>query len=197
MRLVVGLGNPGSRFAETRHNVGFMLVDRIAWGANARWQPAPGAAALVAVVPARGPGASMVLAKPLTFMNASGDAVEPLRLRLGLAPRHVLVAYDDMDLPLGALRLRERGSAGTHNGMKSLVARLQTDRFPRLRIGIGQSGARDARDYVLGGFTSAEAETLAQVLSDAEQAVHVWAAEGAAVAMNRFNKQSAPPVTAS
>ncbi|MBV9354223.1 MAG: aminoacyl-tRNA hydrolase, partial [Chloroflexi bacterium] len=157
-RLIVGLGNAGARYADTRHNLGFRCVDRLAEEMAADWEDArPRADAFVAVgtFPE---GVAVLLAKPRTFMNLSGHAVRDLVEATGLALHQVLVVYDDMDLPLGALRLRERGSPGTHNGMRSVVGELDSVAVPRLRIGIGQAGAHDARDYVLGGFRADEAD---------------------------------------
>ena len=130
---------------------------------------------------------TVVLAKPQTYMNRSGQAVDALVERLGLDLQHVLVIYDDMDLPFGALRLRERGSPGTHNGMRSVVSALG-DNVPRLRIGIGQAAPGAAIDHVLSGFSADEEHEAQQLVSRAADAVLAWATESAAVAMNRYNK---------
>jgi PTH1 family peptidyl-tRNA hydrolase len=188
LRLVVGLGNPGTQYGATRHNVGFRCVDLLAAQHGAAWRDAGGGVqGLVAILAEHEP--PLVLVKPLTFMNRSGDAIARLVERLALPLADLMVVYDDMDLPLGALRLRERGSAGTHNGMRSIVQALGSDAFPRLRLGVGQAGAHDARDYVLSGFDAAEQPLADAAVARAAQAVLTWAAQGAQLAMNRFNGQ--------
>ena len=184
-RLVVGLGNPGERYADTRHNVGFRALDLLA--GNAPWQDARGRlASQLAAAPDT--LACTLLAKPTTYMNASGEAVTRLLEALQVPPAQLLVVYDDMDLPLGTLRLRERGSAGTHNGMRSIVRDTGTQDFARLRIGIGQAGGRGARDYVLGGFAADEQPLVQDALARAAEAVRTWVQDGASVAMNRYNR---------
>ncbi len=186
VRLVVGLGNPGRAYASHRHNAGFQCVDVLGRQLGAEWHelrgPAASAVALVHVG-----DRAMLLAKPLTYMNASGRAVRDLLAATGLEPAALLVVYDDMDLPLGSLRLRERGSAGSHNGMRSLVAELGTEQFARLRIGIGQATLAPARDHVLASFTPAERERAEAAIARAAEAVSTWATAGAAAAMNQFN----------
>ena len=130
---------------------------------------------------------TLALAKPQTFMNRSGSAVRDLLEALKLDPQQALVVYDDMDLPFGTLRLRERGSAGTHNGMRSVVADVGTH-IPRLRIGIGQAEPGGATDHVLGEFSEDQHEEVEELLERAAQAVIDWAELGANVAMNRYNK---------
>lgn len=203
LRLVVGLGNPGPRFARTRHNIGFWTLDRLAARLELEWlDDTRRTASLLAVAcleagpaavrGAAGAGASrataLVLAKPQTFMNASGEAAAALVERLELDLSHLLVVYDDMDLPLGTLRLRERGSAGTHNGMRHVVATLGSQAIPRLRVGVGQAVARDARAYVLDAFAPDEQPVAAAAMQRAAEAALCWAYEGAATAMNRFNR---------
>jgi PTH1 family peptidyl-tRNA hydrolase len=184
-RLVVGLGNPGERYAATRHNVGFRALDLLT--AAPRWQDDKRRTASL-LAPAAGDLACVLLAKPTTFMNSSGDAVARLLQALAVPTSQMLVVYDDMDLPLGTLRLRERGSAGTHNGMRSIVRDSGTEDFPRLRIGIGQAGSRDARDYVLGGFSEAERPVVDDVLARTAEAIRTWVRDGATAAMNRYNR---------
>lgn len=180
-RLIVGLGNPGPEYADTRHNVGFKTVAELAKRRGARWQDKTDSfSGLVAV------SAPLVLLKPQTFMNRSGKAVRDLIEFLKLEPNQTLVIYDDMDLPFGTLRLRESGSGGTHNGMRSVVSSLG-DRIARLRIGIGQSTPGEATNHVLGEFTSEEREAVEELIERAADAAVVWAESGAAVAMNRYN----------
>jgi len=130
-----------------------------------------------------------VLAKPQTFMNRSGTAVAALLQRLAIAPEdRCLVVYDDMDLPFGNLRLRERGSGGTHNGMRSVVRELHTEQVARLRVGIGQSRPGEATDHVLGEFTPEEQDDVQALVERAADAATAWAIDGPSVAMNRYNK---------
>jgi PTH1 family peptidyl-tRNA hydrolase len=187
VRLVVGLGNPGPQYANTRHNLGFLCVDEIARRYAAAWSPLPDTSSLVAV--AGIDDISLVLAKPQTYMNRSGPAVQRLLERLELQREQCLVVYDEMDLPFGGLRLRQRGSPGTHNGMRSVTAALHTEDVPRLRIGISKaSQPGQAIDYVLGEFDPDEQAQMHELVSRAADAVLAWAKEGAAVAMNRYNK---------
>lgn len=184
--MVVGLGNPGLEYAATRHNVGFWCVDRIAARESIEWRgDARRTNSDLAVV--NMDDVRVVLVRPRTYMNRSGDAVARLLERLPIAPAQCLMVYDDMDLPLGTLRLRERGSPGTHNGMRSVVAALGTEQVPRLRIGIGQAGKSVARDYVLGQFAEDERTTAEETVGRAAEAVRTWATMGASAAMNRYN----------
>lgn len=187
VRLVVGLGNPGEQYAATRHNVGFRVVEGLADEGGAPWHDRRAwLHSLVAVLdPA---GRTLVLARPTTFMNLSGQSVEALVARLGVPLAQVLVVYDDMDLPFGTLRLRARGSAGTHNGMRSIVRQVGSQDFPRLRIGIGQPRREQAIQHVLDRFSDAEEAALDPILERARQAVRDWAAEGVEAAMNRHNR---------
>jgi PTH1 family peptidyl-tRNA hydrolase len=187
-RLIVGLGNPGPEYAETRHNVGFRTVDELARRFGAGWQDkTDGLGALVAVA-RRGEQTNLVFAKPQAYMNKSGQAVRNLAEFLKLEPEQTLIVYDDMDLPYGTLRLRERGSAGTHNGMRSVVSALKTTDVPRLRVGIGQSQPGEATDHVLSEFSPEESEAVRELIRKAADAALSWAELGAAVAMNRYNK---------
>jgi PTH1 family peptidyl-tRNA hydrolase len=186
LRLVVGLGNPGSQYADTRHNLGFLCADELARRCQARWTDDT-RRTHSSIALGHADDLTVVLAKPQTYMNRSGQAVEALVERLGLDLQHVLVIYDDMDLPFGALRLRERGSPGTHNGMRSIVDGLG-DNVPRLRIGIGQAAPGAAIDHVLSGFSADEEHAAQELVSRAADATLAWATESAAVAMNRYNK---------
>jgi len=187
-RLVVGLGNPGPEFADTRHNVGFRCVDELARRCGAAWQDKTTTLGSLIAVARPTSELTLVLAKPHTFMNRSGRAVKDLRDLLKLPTSHCLVVYDDMDLPLGALRMRERGSPGTHNGMRSVISALGTDYIARLRIGISQAGSAGATNHVLSEFTPEERGIVEELIARAADAVLAWAIEGAAVAMNRYNK---------
>ncbi|MGE5620667.1 MAG: aminoacyl-tRNA hydrolase [Sphingomonadaceae bacterium] len=184
MKLVIGLGNPGSRYAATRHNVGFMALDRLArkHGASITKRQCNALTALATVS-----GQRVCLAKPQTYMNLSGESVACLARFYRIAPEDILVIYDDRDLPVGKLRLRERGSAGGHRGMQSIIATLGTSDFPRLRIGIGRPSEMDAVDHVLGQFSAEERSVMDEALDRAVEAVEVALGEGLEAAMNRFN----------
>ena len=187
-RLIVGLGNPGPEYAKTRHNVGFRCVEEIARRANASWATYKTDLNSLLAVAHLDDDTSVVLAKPQTFMNRSGAAVQELLERLDLNPGQCLIVYDDMDLPFGALRLRERGSPGTHNGMRSVLASVHTEAVPRLRIGISQAAPGAATDHVLSEFEPDECDAVDELIARAADAVSAWAIDGAAVAMNRYNK---------
>jgi len=186
MWLIVGLGNPGERYARTRHNIGFRSVETLAerHGFTFRQQRANSQLAEGIIH-----GQRVVLVKPQTYMNLSGQAVSALRNWYKIDPaRELLVIYDDLDLPFARVRIRERGSAGTHNGMRSIVAQLGTTEFPRLRIGIGQPpGKMDTADYVLSRFTPEEEAVLPDVLARVADAVEVVLRDGLITAMNRYN----------
>src|SRR6266849_5795070 len=189
-RLIVGLGNPGPEYADTRHNLGFRCVEELARRYGAAWQDKTNSwNSLIAVIHpnADDPKITVVLAKPQTYMNRSGAAVEALLDFLGLERDKCLIVYDDMDLPFGILRLRQRGSPGTHNGMRSVVASLQSDEIPRLRIGISQAAPGDATSHVLSEFTPDERGAVDDLVSRAADAAIARAIDGADVAMNRYN----------
>jgi len=186
MWLIVGLGNPGERYARTRHNVGFRSVETLAERHSLTFRQQRANSQLAEGIIH---GQWVVLVKPQTYMNLSGQAVSALRNWYKIDPAHeLLVIYDDLDLPFARIRIRERGSAGTHNGMRSIVAQLGTTEFPRLRVGIGQPpGKMDAADYVLSRFTPEEEAVLPDVLARVADAVDVILREGLITAMNRYN----------
>ncbi len=184
--LIVGLGNPGERYARNRHNVGFWCVDLIAERHRLRFNTRR-AQSLVA----RGQvdGEDVALAKPQTYMNLSGRAVKQLVMGWGLPLRALTVVYDDVDLPPGVVRLRERGGPGTHNGMRSLVESLGTSDFARLRIGVGAPPPMSGlADYVLAEPPADEAAVLEEAVDRAVHALELLIREGAGVAMNRHNR---------
>lgn len=198
MTLVVGLGNPGRRYAGTRHNVGFEIVDLLARRHGAEWEAGPrGIEALVAR-PARaaGPGSgrhALVLAKPLTFMNLSGAAVVALLQFYKIDPVDLLVVVDDVNIDLGRLRARPEGSAGGHNGLKSIIGSLGAQGFARLRVGVGRGDhRRDLADHVLATFGAGERAIVAETVGRAADAVELFVAEGIGPVMNRYNRGSAP-----
>lgn len=191
IRLVVGLGNPGPEYEGTRHNVGFDLVDRLARERGLKWEKEHKFRAKVAAEKGGAAPAGVVFAKPLTFMNLSGNAVARLMRHHSLSPERLLVVYDDTALPQGGLRFRPGGSAGGHNGIKSIIESLGTEAFPRLRLGIGQAGEGEAlTDHVLGRFGEAEWAEMEKVLDIAADGVNCALSAGLDEAMNRFNRRS-------
>lgn len=183
-KLVVGLGNPGSKYEGTRHNIGFEVIDRLAaGGAGTRFSRRfDGDLAELEIEFRR-----VLLLKPTTFMNLSGRSVVPALRFYKLDPADLLVICDDLNLPLGKLRLRAGGSDGGQKGLRDISAQLGTDEYARLRVGIGEKGAADAADYVLGRFKPSERTTIEDASITATQAVAVWVAQGIGAAMNRFN----------
>jgi len=183
--LILGLGNPGPRYAHTRHNIGRDLVE----AAGARWGVALNTARFNARIGTGHVGATQVcLGLPLTYMNLSGEAAGPLARFYKLLPAQVLAVYDEMDLPLGGLRLRAGGSAGGHNGMKSLIQHLGSQDFPRLRLGIGRPPAGwDAADHVLARFAPAEAEDQRIMIERGVDLLEDLLRTGVAATMNRWN----------
>ena len=193
MKLIVGLGNPGREYRETRHNVGFMVVDEIARRHQLTWAMAPSQVP-DAFVAKRYVPEPLLVAKPLTFMNRSGGAVAALTAYYRIPPEDLLVVYDDVDLPFGKLRARASGSAGTHNGVRSVVQALGGTGFPRLRIGIGRGDRRrDLADVVLSKFERAEVDQLESVITRAADAAEMFAAEDIRKVMNAYNPDPAGP----
>jgi peptidyl-tRNA hydrolase, PTH1 family len=185
-RLIVGLGNPGPEYAATRHNLGFRAVEVLAQRCRADWVKHGHSHSMLA----RGGAGdlTLLLVKPHTYMNRSGGAVKTLIELLDLAQDRVLVVYDDMDLPFGALRMRERGSPGTHNGMRSVVSALESENIPRLRIGISQAVPGGATDHVLSEFSREQEAAVDELVGRAADAAFAWATESVVAAMNRYNK---------
>lgn len=185
MKLIVGLGNPGRRYRLTRHNVGWEVISRLARRARIAVDDEDGFSEV-----GRGSigGTRVILARPQTYVNVSGEAVRDLRRRHRLRPQDILVVVDDLDLPLGRLRLRARGSDGGHNGLKSIIAALGSTEFPRLRVGIGRPPAGvDPADHVLTRFTPDEQAAIDTALDRAAEAIEAVVAEGLERAMSRFN----------
>ena len=184
--LIVGLGNPGTQYSRTRHNAGFLLVEKLAarWGAS--WTDEKKFNARVA--PVRRGGERIWLCQPQTFMNLSGAAVKPLVDFYQLPLARVLIVVDDADLALGTLRLRPDGSSGGHHGLESIEQHLGTRATARLRIGIGRvDGVREISNYVLGRFDAVESVLLEKVLAVAAEQVECWLDAGIAKAMNQYN----------
>jgi PTH1 family peptidyl-tRNA hydrolase len=193
VKLIVGLGNPGREYRDTRHNVGFMVVDELARRHQVTWAMAPSQVP-DAFVAKKFPPQAMLLAKPLTFMNRSGSATSALAAYYRIEPGDLLVVYDDVDLPFGKLRARASGSAGTHNGMRSVVQSLGTTDVPRLRVGIGRGDRRrDLADVVLAKFEPVEQDQLESVIARAADAAEMFAAEDILKVMNAYNPDPAGP----
>jgi PTH1 family peptidyl-tRNA hydrolase len=183
--LIVGLGNPGPKYAANRHNVGFMCLERLAAAHSLTFDKRQ-KRAHVALGAIR--GLRVVLAQPQTFMNDSGQAVVPLAQFYQVPPARLLVVYDDLDLPPGMLRLRPEGSSGGHKGMHSIIEQLGSSDFARLRIGIGRPpGQMDAAAYVLQDFSADEMPLIEKALERAVAAIETWLVEGVVMAMSRHN----------
>lgn len=193
-QLIVGLGNPGAKYEQTRHNIGFMVVNQLArrWSVslseNRKFQGFYGEGVALRQTRVR-------LLKPTTFMNLSGQSIRAVLDWYKLPPEAVLVIYDEMDLPTGKLRMRLSGSAGGHNGMKSAIAHLGTQNFPRLRIGIGNpktsdKANKDTVSHVLGRFSQDEARLLDEVIQLAVEAVEMSLTDGVAKAMSLYNNRA-------
>jgi len=193
MKLVVGLGNPGRDYRKTRHNAGFMVVEEVARRHQLTWAPGPAQVAESFVVKRFGE-TPVLLAKPLTYMNRSGDVVAGLARYFDVPVSGLLVVVDEAALPFGRLRVRRGGSAGGHNGLKSIIAHLGTDQFPRLRVGVGRGDARrDLADHVLGRFESGESAELEEVITRAADAVEMFVAADIEQVMNTYNPDAAAP----
>lgn len=183
--LIAGLGNPGREYRNNRHNIGFMLVDRLADRLGVSFSRMESKAL---VTKSEYQGRRIVLAKPQTYMNLSGQAVGALAHFYKVPLENILVVYDDVDLPQETLRMRPGGGSAGHKGMKSIIERLGSQEFPRLRLGVGRPpGHKEAADYVLQDFSKAEAEMLPQILDRAVDAVLVYLTEGLNAAMTQFN----------
>jgi peptidyl-tRNA hydrolase, PTH1 family len=186
MKVICGLGNPGERYRLTRHNVGFRAVDLLAdrWGLTGQGTIRDGAARLEARVP--DPAGRVLLVKPIRYMNVSGGPLRTAMRQTEADPRtDLLVIADDVDLPLGRIRLRRDGSAGGHNGLRSIIAAFGSDEFNRLRIGVGRGG--ETVDHVLATFRPDERELATEMVATAADAAETWLGEGIDAAMNAFN----------
>lgn len=189
MRIIVGLGNPGTEYAGTRHNLGFNLIAELASRLSAE-QPRLRPKGLMAR--ATHQGEPVVLFQPLTYMNLSGQAVKPLAASLGVQPEEILVASDDLDLPLGQIRLRAGGGAGGHRGVASIIENLGSPDFARLRMGIGRPPQdMDVVDYVLRRFDQEDGAVARDMIENAAAAAVTWVEVGITEAMNRYNRKLA------
>jgi PTH1 family peptidyl-tRNA hydrolase len=187
--LIVGLGNPGPEYAHTRHNVGFRVVESLAKKHGIRLRQSLHRALTGS---GRIDGLSVCLAKPLTFMNLSGQSVGALSRHFGLPPSRILVVADDIDLPAGVVRIRQRGSSGGHNGHKSIIAALKTEEYPRIKIGIGCEDRGEAAHHVLSSFERQEARLMEEAMSSAADACERVLRDGIERAMNVVNSRSKP-----
>jgi PTH1 family peptidyl-tRNA hydrolase len=184
VKLIVGLGNPGAQYKGTRHNIGFAVIDEIARRASAGFESAPADAVIAKW---RRPDGTALLAKPLTFMNLSGQAVGEIARYFKIDVADLLIVFDEAQLPLGKLRARARGSAGGHNGLKSVIAQLG-DECPRLRIGVGRGEQeRDLADHVLSRFEKEEAAEVERMTARAADAAEMFITSGIEAVMNAFN----------
>ncbi len=184
--LVVFLGNPGVRYNGTRHNVGFMTADMIERTKNVQINRLKYKALTAQCTLG---GQQVLLMKPQTFMNLSGEAVQPAAQFYKIPPEHILVVSDDVSMPTGKLRVRTKGSAGGHNGLKNIIAHLGTDKFPRIKIGVGAPPhpEYDMADWVLGSFKNQDADLIQETVARAASAIEVYIAEGPERAMNQYN----------
>ncbi|HTI37053.1 MAG TPA: aminoacyl-tRNA hydrolase [Vicinamibacterales bacterium] len=187
MKLIVGLGNPGSKYAATRHNAGFEAVDLVASRHGLTWETAPRG---IDALSCKWMMGGAIVAKPLTFMNRSGEAVVGLLQFYKIEVADLLVIVDEVQLEAGRIRLRPAGSAGGHNGLKSIIQSLGTEAFPRLRIGVGRGDAqRDLTDHVLGRVGPAERPVIEEAIGRAADAAELFVEEDIMSAMNRFNRK--------
>ena len=192
MKLIVGLGNPGLEYALSPHNLGFMAIDRLAESCGAQVAKREARALTGKATLA---GQAVLLAKPQTHMNLSGAAVARLLARYSIEPGEMVVLFDDLDLPWGMIRIRQQGTAGGHNGLKSIIGAIQTDEFIRVRMGIqpdADTPLEEATPYLLGRFRKRELNAVSELLERADEAVHVILREGPRKAMNRFNRRVTP-----
>ncbi|RJO61367.1 MAG: aminoacyl-tRNA hydrolase [Dehalococcoidia bacterium] len=195
MKLIVGLGNPGNQYAHNRHNIGFMCVSHFAKERDWGFEKKEG---LARTAHGRIDGEEIVLARPQTFMNASGEAVKKLTIKYRIKPEDLIVVHDEMDLRLGIIRIRRGGGTAGHNGVESIIRELGTADFVRVRVGVGHPRDAGAEEpghvvgYVLGDFSGDEAEVIKKVIAEADQAIMTLIRDGLETAMNRFNKTNAP-----
>lgn len=184
MYVIAGLGNPGKEYENTRHNMGFQVIDRLADKGGISVKRLKHRAL---IGDGRIGGERVLLVKPQTYMNNSGQSLGEIVRYYHIEPDHLIVIYDDMDLETGTIRIRKKGGPGSHNGMKSVVAHVQTENFPRIRIGIGRSGSEDWKDFVLDNVSKKDAELLSGALDRAADAVCSILDDGIDIAMNRWN----------
>lgn len=184
MKMVVGLGNPGKKYERTRHNVGFMVVDELSYRFQTPWKSTKFNGMISTPVIN---GEKVMLVKPLTFMNASGECVRPLMDYYNIAAEDLIVVYDDLDLPIGKIRLRQKGSAGGHNGMRSLIAHLKTQSFDRIRVGIDRPEHGEIIHHVLGDFSKNEQPEIIAAIKKSADAIEEAVKLPFIDVMNQYN----------
>ncbi|HHX14078.1 MAG TPA: aminoacyl-tRNA hydrolase [Clostridiales bacterium] len=185
MKILVGLGNPGRKYERTRHNIGFMVLDLFAQEHSIRIERIKHKAL---IGEGRIAEQKIILAKPQTYMNLLGESVREIAAYYNAAPGDLIIIYDDVDLAPGQIRIRKGGSAGTHNGMRSVIYQLQSDEMPRIRVGIGSQGGRELTDHVLGSLRGEEAETIGKGIERAVAALNVIIEKNIDSAMNLYNR---------
>ena len=181
---MIGLGNPGAEYEGTRHNFGFMVVDRVAKLRRMEFKPGKGK-----YWESKDKSGSFLLMKPTTFMNESGLAVKELKERYGFPASNMMVIYDDLDLPFGSVRIRERGSAGGHHGMESIIYHLNSEDFSRIRLGIDDDNRSDDVDFVLSRFEEVQLDEVEKTLSYAAEGALEFIYNGINTSMNKYNKR--------
>ncbi len=186
MYIFVGLGNPGTKYDNTRHNIGFETIDYLSRKFDIKMKKLKHKAILGE---GRYKGEKIILVKPQTYMNLSGDTVLSLYHYYDVPKEQLMVIYDDIDIPVGSLRIRKKGSAGTHNGMKDIIYKLKFDDFPRLRIGVGKSDRLPLKNHVLSGFSKSEIPLIEDAIISAHDAIISFMDEGIDVAMSKYNKK--------
>ena len=184
MFVIAGLGNPGKKYEKTRHNMGFLVIDRIAEKCGIDVSRIKHRALVGDGIIS---GRKVLLVKPQTYMNLSGESIGEIMGYYHVEPENLIVIYDDFDIDMGSLRIRKKGSAGSHNGMKSVIAHVGSQDFPRVRVGIGSSGDRDWKDFVIGRVGKKEQDILKDAVDRAADAVISILEEGIDRAMNRYN----------
>lgn len=189
MLVIAGLGNPGRKYENTKHNMGFLVLEAFAEKNDIRIRKIKHKALVGEGIVA---GKKVLLVKPQTYMNLSGESLREVVQYYDIEPEELMVVYDDVDIPMGTIRLRKKGSAGTHNGMRSIIYQLQFDDFPRLRMGIGAEKKGDMVDFVLTGFSKEEAEKIRESIATAVSALECWIDRGIDIAMNEYNPKKEP-----
>ncbi|MBC2038998.1 aminoacyl-tRNA hydrolase [Listeria marthii] len=186
MKLIAGLGNPGKKYERTRHNVGFMVVDELSFRHQTPWKKSKfnGMTSEINVG-----GEKMILVKPLTFMNASGECIRPLMDYYNIPIEDVVIVYDDLDLPVGKIRLRQKGSAGGHNGIKSIIQHVKTQEFNRIRVGVSRPIKGEVINYVLGDFPKAEQPDIIAAIQKSADAIEDFAQTPFIEVMNKYNQK--------
>ncbi len=184
MLVIAGLGNPGRKYENTKHNMGFLTIDRLAEKNGIKVNKIKHKALVGEGIIG---GKKVLLVKPQTYMNLSGQSIREIVAYYNIEPEDLMVIYDDVDIPVGTIRMRKKGSAGTHNGMKSIIFDLQFDNFPRLRVGIGTEKRGDMINFVLTGFHGEEKDKVKEAIETSVSALECWAERGVDMAMNTYN----------